>query len=243
MLKGIFIFCLSLLVSFSASAESINLRYLYASNGGLIGFYDDDQVRGCAQCDFIASNVVTMQESKPYAKWHNTDMEIVWGDGEIIPLYKEGAIADEWKIFESQPVISTSMVTKYEPFTQSTLPPDALELKETTAVMIIPPLKTFTDENSTEAQDYSTTMEDWAFYASQARSFFESLHVPVIESDRHRFVIALADNRKVIFDANHSQPQNESDWQLVLYRKGQLPIMLDLTETESDVVNKYLAQP
>ncbi|WP_435955204.1 hypothetical protein [Dryocola sp. BD626] len=136
-----------------------------------------------------------------------------------------------------------TVVTKYEPFTQATVPDDVLELKETTAVLITPPVKEFADENSTEAQDYSTVMDDWAFYAMNQYDFFESVHVPVIKSDQHRFLITLADNRRIIFDTDRIQPQMDFSCGIFLYRKGHLPITLDFTMPDPDIVNKYLAQP
>lgn len=45
------------------------LRYLYYSNGGIRGYFDDGTIVGCPRCDFIKSNVLNLYNKKPIGKY------------------------------------------------------------------------------------------------------------------------------------------------------------------------------
>ncbi len=36
------------------------LRYVYAANGGLLGFFDDGTTSGCPRCDLVKENIKTL---------------------------------------------------------------------------------------------------------------------------------------------------------------------------------------
>jgi hypothetical protein len=46
------------------------LVYLYASNGGIMGYYNDGTVVGCPRCEFTKSTLVDMAKQKPMGKWN-----------------------------------------------------------------------------------------------------------------------------------------------------------------------------
>jgi hypothetical protein len=45
------------------------LRFLYHSNGGIIGYFDDGTVANCVRCDFIRSNILTLFNEKPIGSY------------------------------------------------------------------------------------------------------------------------------------------------------------------------------
>lgn len=49
------------------------LRYLYYSNGGIRGYFDDGTVVGCPRCDLIESNVLNLYNEKPIGKYKVLD--------------------------------------------------------------------------------------------------------------------------------------------------------------------------
>jgi len=53
----------------SSKKSKRELRYLYFSNGGIIGYFDDGTIAGCPRCDFMKSNIINMFEKKPHGKY------------------------------------------------------------------------------------------------------------------------------------------------------------------------------
>jgi len=48
-----------------AKKSKKELRYLFFSNGGIVGYFDDGTIAGCPRCDFMKSNIVNMFEKEP----------------------------------------------------------------------------------------------------------------------------------------------------------------------------------
>ena len=47
------------------------LVYLYAGNGGMVGYFSDGSVVGCPKCDFCKSSILAMFKEKPRSgKWN-----------------------------------------------------------------------------------------------------------------------------------------------------------------------------
>lgn len=241
MIKDLMLIFFLMLCSAGFVSKAAELRYLYSSHGGLIGFYDDEKVRRCLKCDPVAANIAQMQKNEPYTRWHATDNVIIWNGADELPFFNDEGIAPEWLIFDSEPVLSAQMVTKYQFPGKDKIPNDVLELKDTTLVLIEPPQQKFRDKNSAAAQDYGTAMDDWSFYAAELTRYFSALKVPVLSDQRHRFVITLNNGQRRIFDANHIQTEEDDvSWGAVLYRKGHLPIVLDITDSEPADAKRYL---
>ena len=45
------------------------LVYLFAANGGMVGYFSDGSVVGCPKCDFCKSNILAMFKEKPFGTW------------------------------------------------------------------------------------------------------------------------------------------------------------------------------
>lgn len=54
------------------------LRYLFAANGGMLGYLTDGTVVGCPKCDFITNNI------KKVLKWHKAGTYKVQMDGSLL---------------------------------------------------------------------------------------------------------------------------------------------------------------
>lgn len=132
-------------------------------------------------------------------------------------------------------------VSLYSPY-DPTLNKDAFELQQTELVLIQPELKTFADENSEAAVDYSTTMDDWSYYASEITQSFEALHVKVVNTDKRYLIFTLGKDQRMIFDSQEplSDPEDAGGWGAYLYRKGQAPIALDITVSDMAEAKAYL---
>lgn len=81
-------------------AAERKLRYLYFSNGGLIGFYSDGTVAGCPRCDLVATNIEAMKGNKPHSGYKLENGKIILTDGEeMIPQNKPGS-TPEWALID-----------------------------------------------------------------------------------------------------------------------------------------------
>lgn len=101
-----------------------------------------------------------------------------------MPLYEDGHITPGCIIINYQKVISPGMVTRYQSCSAQTVNNQSMDLKETALMIISPSIKKFADEDSREAEDYFTAMDDWSYYTSQIAQRYEALGVQVIHSGK-----------------------------------------------------------
>lgn len=132
-------------------------------------------------------------------------------------------------------------VSLYSPY-DPTFNKDAFEMQQTELVLIQPELKTFADENSEAAMDYSTVMDDWSYYVSEASQRFAALHVKVVNTDKRYLTFTLDKDQRMIFDSQKPQPDSEDEggWGAYLYRQGQPPIAVDITDSDMAEAKAYL---
>lgn len=134
-------------------------------------------------------------------------------------------------------------VTLYRPY-DPTLEQDAFEMQQTELVLIQPELKEFADENSEQAMDYSTAMDDWSYYASEIAQSFETLHVKVVSTDKRYLIFTLGKDQRMMFDSQKPLLDSKDEdgwwWWAFLYRKGQPPIAVDITFNEMAAAKAYL---
>lgn len=132
-------------------------------------------------------------------------------------------------------------VTLYRPYDQA-VKEDTFEMQQTELVLIQPELKTFADENSEAAMDYSTTMDDWSYYASEISQSFAALHVKVVNTEKRYLIFTLGKDQRMIFDSQKplSDPEDAGGWGAYLYRKGQAPIAVDITVSDMAEAKAYL---
>ncbi|MGL5386222.1 MAG: hypothetical protein ACRC2A_03105 [Enterobacterales bacterium] len=134
--------------------------------------------------------------------------------------------------------IPVALYSPYDP----TLNQDAFEMQQTELVLLQPELKTFADENSEAAMDYSTAMDDWSYYASEITQSFAALHVKVVSTDKRYLIFTEGKDQRMIFDSLKPQPDSEDEggWGAYLYRKGQPPIAVDITFNDMAAAKAYL---
>lgn len=134
--------------------------------------------------------------------------------------------------------VPVSLYSPYDP----TLNKDAFEMQQTELVLIQPELKTFADENSEAAMDYSTVMDDWSYYASETTQRFEALHVKVVNTDKRYLIFTQGKGQRMIFDSQKplSDEDDAGGWGAYLYRQGQPPVAVDITDSDMAEAKAYL---
>ena len=80
--------------------QTKKLRYLFASNGGLIGFFSDGSVSSCPRCELTKANVNALSKKKPYTKY-TVKKDHLLVKGERMDFYIEGTeISPDWVIMD-----------------------------------------------------------------------------------------------------------------------------------------------
>jgi len=82
--------------------ERKKLRYLYYSNGGLIGYFSDGIIAGCPRCDLLKENVeylTTGDVLRTYTVAPNGSLILNNGDQET-PTAKNNNIGEGWAVID-----------------------------------------------------------------------------------------------------------------------------------------------
>lgn len=76
------------------------LKYLYYSNGGLIGYFDDGSISACPRCELEVTNVKTLNSSKPFGTFvvQKDGSLLVNGSEKIKPSPKNEFIGEGWAV-------------------------------------------------------------------------------------------------------------------------------------------------
>ncbi|MDR0833531.1 MAG: hypothetical protein LBN93_05010 [Candidatus Symbiothrix sp.] len=113
---------------------------------------------------------------------------------------------------------------------------DIYDVKST--VLILPPFpeKTFEDENSEEAEAYFAMADDFGWYTAETSQHFQETGVKTETTHDKRYVRFQLDNGKqVIVDTKRNDA-----WGALLYKKGKLPIKIDIVTNDLETAKKYL---
>lgn len=75
------------------------LQYLFSSNGGLIGYFNDGSVASCPRCDLIRENVKGLYKQKSNGTFtvNNDGTLTVKGSGKIDPKQEDGWVMINYK--------------------------------------------------------------------------------------------------------------------------------------------------
>ncbi|EBS7634103.1 hypothetical protein CDR68_09890 [Salmonella enterica] len=92
-----------LLLCGNVYAATAKLQYLWVTNGGMMAFYDDGNVKICPRCEPMALNLEAMGADEPYARWKKTadviKMNSPNGESDY-EFYQDGHIRSDWWIFD-----------------------------------------------------------------------------------------------------------------------------------------------
>lgn len=81
------------------------LRYLFAANGGLVGYFSDSSVVGCPRCDLSKENVDSLSKTKPHATYTAKKDYLLVGGKEKIEIYADGEVSPDWAILNYKKLI------------------------------------------------------------------------------------------------------------------------------------------
>ncbi|WP_067139002.1 hypothetical protein [Oceanivirga salmonicida] len=98
-MKKIKVLILIMIVSilgYSKFEKNRQLQFLYFSNGGLIGYFDDGTITGCPKCDLTNESINSLKNRKPHSKFKIVENELISEQGGSIPI--NSMKSNEWAI-------------------------------------------------------------------------------------------------------------------------------------------------
>jgi len=73
------------------------IKYLSATNAGLIGYFDDGTIATCSRCDFFTSNVQSLYTMKPTGTWDENKTPGSFDEDQDDPYLKSDWVLVDYK--------------------------------------------------------------------------------------------------------------------------------------------------
>ncbi|MCD9855703.1 hypothetical protein LUD75_13350 [Epilithonimonas sp. JDS] len=216
-----------------------NVQHLFTANGGSILYLKNGEIKGQARFDTDGDFVTELMKTKTYAHYDEYDDYLIGkerGDTTFF-LNEFGRIDEGWNILKGIDIENPMQIVSYKS-PKNPNPKEIETISETRLIIFDPETKTFKDENSPEAENYFTAMDDWNFYSHELSESLGKLGVQTKYLNK-RFLNFNLLNKNVIDTKSRI---NGANVQALLYKKGKMPIVVPLILLEEDLelVKDYL---
>jgi len=129
------------------------------------------------------------------------------------------------------------LITNFQPYNNTIHADSILFINETCLIEVWPEGQDFEDENSEEAQDYYTAMDDWCWYIAETREKFKKMGIKSVVAKRY-LSFTLTDNKKILVDTK--KEQNGESVSALLYKKGHIPMFIWTADHDLESITDYL---
>lgn len=85
--------------------ENRQLQFLYFSNGGLIGYFDDGTIVGCPRCDLMNDNIEAIKTREPHSKFKIENGILISEQGDSVSI--NSMRNNEWAIVNYKSTLIT----------------------------------------------------------------------------------------------------------------------------------------
>ncbi len=216
------------------------LKYLLSANGGSIGYFDDGSVVGCPRCDFDENVEESLLHLEVIANYtiYPTYLFVKYPDYESKEFFFDeyGSVNDDWKIINYQRIEFNKSVAT---FVSRAISEDSIQDITSTCMIEMPlEIKHFENEESDEAQTYFTVMDDLLYYVHNTRERLSEKGIQSIIPTKQYLRFTLSDGTKIIIDSGANL--NGINVSALLYKKGELPLILDIVDGDVELENDYL---
>jgi len=215
------------------------VQHLFTANGGSILYLKNGEVKGQARFDTDGDFVTELMKTKTYGHYEEYDDYLIGREQKDTVFFSNefGRIDEGWNILKGISIENPMQVVSYK----SPKNPNSKEIEtitETRLIIFDPETKTFKDENSPEAENYFTAMDDWNFYSHELSESLGKLGVQT-KYLKKQFLNFNLLNKNVIDTKSRI---NGANVQALLYKKGKMPIIVPLILLEEDLelVKDYL---
>lgn len=215
------------------------VQHLFSANGGSVLYLKNGEIKGQARFDTDGDFITELMKTKTYGNYKEHDDYVIGKQrGDTTFFFNEfGRIDEGWNIIKGISIENPMQIVSYK--SPKNLDSKEIEtISETRLIIFDPETKTFKDENSQEAENYFTAMDDWNFYSHELSESLGKLGVQT-KYLKKRFLNFNLPNKNVI---DTKSKINGANVQALLYKKGKMPIVvpLILLEEDLDLVKDYL---
>lgn len=227
-------------VKISRPEETRNqVQHLFTANGGSILYLKNGDIKGQARFDTDGDFVTELMKTKTYGHYDEYDDYLIGKEYKDTTFFfnQFGKIDESWNILKGISIENPMQVISYKS-PKNANPKETEIVSETRLIIFSPETKTFKDENSEEAENYFTAMDDWNFYSHELSESLGKLGVQTKYLNK-RFLTFNSQNKNVI---DTKSKINGANVQALLYKKGKMPIIVPLILLEEDMesVKGYL---
>jgi hypothetical protein len=215
------------------------INHLFISNGGFILYMKNGDLKGQARFDTDGDFVGELLQTKTYGKYKDYDDYVIDEHGYTTAFFdKSGRIGSDWEILKSIAIDNELQVMSFT--SPKNEVPNETEIIATTKLIIFSPeTKYFSDENSVEAENYLTAMDDWNYYSSELCDYFEKLGIESFYTKKRYLTFEIENRKKITIDTKSNI--NNFSTQCLLYRKNKRPIIIYLLPVNNkDEIQEYL---
>ncbi len=228
------------LTTIDSTNQKEKANHLSVANGGSILYLKNGEIKGQARFDTDGDFVLELLKTKTYGKYIDYDNYIINQSGDTTTFFDEnGRIGGDWKILKGINITNELQVASF--ISPKQYNKNEIEIVENSKLIIFSPeTKTFNDENSVEAENYFTSMDDWNFYSHELKDYFSKLKIETIYTKKRYLSFEIENDDTIILDSKNDI--NNYKAQCLLYKKGKRPIItyLILTDDDKDEINSFL---
>jgi len=260
-LKSVAIILFALLVCAGAHGQSANakksVKHIWKSDEYAVIFFNNGTVRLASEWQ----ENMNIEKLKPNAAYKEYPTRLLVEDAREMQLFDDfGHIAftnPGWEVINYHRVYSryqiTNLITDLSKVNGGSGPGQFDNIKQIkNTCLILLPFKEqhFEDEDSDEAQAYFTMADDWGWYVSQTKTKFEEMGIENIqltrdeEEENSRLFLSfeLYDGNTIF--VNTQEEQNGAVYTALLYRKGYIPIIIDIvgSDEQNEQIENYLSE-
>jgi len=191
--------------------------------------------------EFYDNGIATDKVNSLEFKYKEFDSHLQFANSQELNFFDfMGRIEEGWKMINYFEVKSKYQITNFTITDKPRSGEDTQEITQTYLIVIPPTVKHFEDEDTEEADAYFTVMDDWSWYISETQTQIEKMGVPCIWADKRYYSFKLSSSQSITVDI--SQNQNDSPGSGLLYKKGELPIIVYTIWIDNDArhITEYL---
>lgn len=218
-----------------------DIRHFSLANGGSILYLNNGDVKGQARFDTDGDFLDELLKTETYGKFEEFDSYVIQKkSGQRDNFFNEfGEIIGSWKILKGIPINNLMTVISYSSPKKPTNG-NTETISDTRLIILSPEIKKFKDENSEEADNYFTALDDHNWYSSELSETFKKLGVETTYPKKNNLKFKIDNDPDLILDTKRKI--NNYAVSALLYKKEKRPLIIYLIPSDNDLpaIQDYL---
>ena len=217
------------------------VNHLFVANGGSILYLKNGEIKGQARFDTDGDFVLELLKTETCDDtYKDYDNYLITKSGDTTTFfYENGRIENDWKILKGVSVNHNLQVSSFTTSKQKNSN-EIDVVDETKLIIFSPETKIFKDENSTEAENYFTAMDDLNYYSAELKNYFAKIKIETFYTKKRYLSFEIENGETIIVDTKNKI--NNYKAQCLLYKKRKRPIIVYwvTSDEDKDEMNNYL---